>query len=162
MKISTCVAIVGMIVLLTIAAIQVNKLEEVEEEVRTIEINFTDNSTVETPMITEQEILGNCSNMTQIATAKCLHKYVKMIYKYNETNDFVVLKFSELRDKGGDCGAWAHFYCRMLRKLKLNCRWETIPINSKYRHATAINYGEEGYVVLDQFEMFIFKYGEDY
>jgi len=109
--------------------------------------------------ITEEKIIEECDGGNLFEDSVCLNEYVKKIYKYRLNFDSNSLTFDELKEEGGDCYDYTRFYCNILTdEYKFNCNQIKIRSGTDTSHIIALAYNEEGYVVLDMKDIFMFKY----
>ena len=110
-----------------------------------------------------------CNNLSLKDTAFCLNDFVSDIFKYNLTDDDIVLNLSELIERGGDCKNYAEYYQSELLKYGFKAEKKVINIEekspennfTKINHAFTISYNQEGYCILDQTEIFCFMYKKE-
>lgn len=93
---------------------------------------------------------SNCSGLPLKEGARCMVAYVSEFYKYNETDDNIILTEEDLRNRGGDCRDWAMYYVKFARKLGYYSSTKVMPIKNTLMHEITVVSNEEGYCVIDQ------------
>jgi len=100
--------------------------------------------------ITEESIVEDCKDKKLKATANCLAKNIKKIYKFTSTDDDIAknMTFEEIKEVGTDCTGWAYLYLRLAKKLEYDA--STIRIDSDGKaHRTMIINNKEGFCVIN-------------
>jgi len=97
----------------------------------------------------EAQILINCKNLNLEDTSACLTNNVKPIFKYNITDDDLILTFETLKENGGDCKNYALLYERLGKELGFNSYFHVIVLNETKKHAFTTISNEEGFCVLN-------------
>jgi len=76
----------------------------------------------------EDELINNCDipNASISKKMNCVEDYVNTFYKYNSTDDNMVLSFEELKSQGGDCRNWARLYERIGKAYDYEVKIESL------------------------------------
>ena len=108
----------------------------------------------------EQEIIDSCSSLNLTDTAICLRDAIKSFFKYNITEDDLILSFEEIKEYGGDCRNWAFLYEHLGESLGFNAstiRTEGIK-GVLGAHRIAVMWDEFNYCRIDQLSVNCFNY----
>jgi hypothetical protein len=103
----------------------------------------------------------DCYDLNLFDTVNCTVKYVTTFYKYNETDDNIILSFDELKNRGGDCKDWSEFYVSEMLKYNFSGEVYTFNMNKKYNHAIANIHNDMGYCIIDQQGYSCFNFAKD-
>lgn len=84
------------------------------------------------------------------AAADCLNEELKTFYNYNAENvGKKLLSLKELKEEGGVCYHYAHWYCDMAEELGYHCKTASFSVG-EYGHKIAIVSDDTSYCVMDQ------------
>ena len=104
----------------------------------------------------EQDIINDCSNLSLVETSICLVENVDTFYYYNYSNKDVKIEdmeFERLKEQGGVCKHYQHFYENWGKELGFLTKHVTL-LND-LRHGFSVIYSNitergKGYCILDQ------------
>ena len=93
---------------------------------------------------------SSCENRNLFQTAECLRQELDIFYNYNITNVDKKMDLEQLKEEGGVCSHYAHWYVDRAKQLGFYAEYEVIEINEENSHAFAVISDSSGYCILDQ------------
>ena len=88
----------------------------------------------------------------------CVRNITESFFSYNVTNDTVVLSFSDLVTRGGDCLNWNNYWNDIASRMGFSVNPVLFRINDTHSHIMSIYSNNEGYCAVDQLNVNCFNY----
>lgn len=122
--------------------------------------NFNSIILIETDTETIHEESGpECSNLSFQDTAICLNDFVREIFIYNVTDDYIELSLEDLKRRGGDCKDYVAFYKKYMEyygydqdNQKIRGLVERNEIFAMY-HVSLMSFDSTGYCHFDMTDL---------